>query len=231
MRVWDINPGYLNRQSLLGEHREIHALFSVLWNHKKGYSRHPETLRWVGKLSALEYRHNLLVAEMHLRGYGHHSPMTGSNDDPFQHQYVDSPFRQFEILKQKYEEREKGRIPMPMNAQQLWAQHKYSVLARDPEYYKAMGPKVSGNKDDLFFETLCLELVELLQIPPKSGRLLNAIQHMWGYVDQYEALPQNAEEPRILLEAIRRLSFQHNVIYLIQSTALSDLKEGLRPLL
>jgi len=25
MRVWDINPGYLNRQSLLGEHRELQA--------------------------------------------------------------------------------------------------------------------------------------------------------------------------------------------------------------
>jgi hypothetical protein len=30
MRVWDVNPGYLNRPSLLGEHREIHAIVSIL---------------------------------------------------------------------------------------------------------------------------------------------------------------------------------------------------------
>ena len=48
MRIWDVNPGYLNRQSLLGEHRELHAIVSIIKNNKKGYSRHPETLRWMG---------------------------------------------------------------------------------------------------------------------------------------------------------------------------------------
>ena len=47
MRIWDINPGYLNRQSLLGEHRELHGIVSIIRDNKKGYSRHPETLRWV----------------------------------------------------------------------------------------------------------------------------------------------------------------------------------------
>jgi hypothetical protein len=45
MRVWDIHPGFLNRQSLLGEHREIHAIHTIVSRQKKGYSRHPETLR------------------------------------------------------------------------------------------------------------------------------------------------------------------------------------------
>ena len=48
MRIWDINPGYLNRQSLLGEHRELHGIVSIILNIKKGYSKHPETIRWVG---------------------------------------------------------------------------------------------------------------------------------------------------------------------------------------
>jgi len=48
MRVWDINPGYLNRQSLLGEHRELHGIISIIVNKKKGYANHPETVRWVG---------------------------------------------------------------------------------------------------------------------------------------------------------------------------------------
>ena len=34
MRIWDVNPGYLNRQSLLGEHRELHAIFSIIKNNK-----------------------------------------------------------------------------------------------------------------------------------------------------------------------------------------------------
>ena len=30
MRIWDVNPGYLNRQSLLGEHRELHGIYIIL---------------------------------------------------------------------------------------------------------------------------------------------------------------------------------------------------------
>ncbi|MFW5896791.1 MAG: pyrimidine dimer DNA glycosylase/endonuclease V, partial [Bacillota bacterium] len=30
MRVWDIHPGYLDRGGLLGQHAEIHAVWSVL---------------------------------------------------------------------------------------------------------------------------------------------------------------------------------------------------------
>jgi len=46
MRVWDINPGYLNRQSLLGEHRELRGIASIIVLGKKGYSQHLETIRW-----------------------------------------------------------------------------------------------------------------------------------------------------------------------------------------
>jgi len=69
VRVWDISPGYLNRGSLLGEHRELHGMVSIFVNNKKGYSQHPETLRWVGYGWALAQRHRLLAAEMNLRGY------------------------------------------------------------------------------------------------------------------------------------------------------------------
>ena len=116
MRIWDVNPGYLNRQSLLGEHREIHGLFNVVFHRKKGYSRHPETLRWYGKLSALKGRHDLLVSEMLLRGYRHFSPMPAVEDKKKQFEFVDLPFRQFEILSEKYSDREKGRIPLPVNS-------------------------------------------------------------------------------------------------------------------
>jgi hypothetical protein len=75
MRIWDIEPRYLCQQHLLGEHRELHAIWSVITNHKQGYSKHPETLRWVDSLAALYLRHNAEVMEMEKRGYHHHSPL------------------------------------------------------------------------------------------------------------------------------------------------------------
>ncbi len=75
MRIWDLSPRILCRQHLLGEHRELHALWVVLSEGRKGYSLHPETLRWVGKLGALFARHERLVREMERRGYQHLSPL------------------------------------------------------------------------------------------------------------------------------------------------------------
>lgn len=75
MRIWDINPRCLCREHLLGEHRELHAIWTILVENKKGYAKHPETLRWRGKLKALYLRHELLVKEMLRRGYSHHSAL------------------------------------------------------------------------------------------------------------------------------------------------------------
>ena len=77
MRIWDVPARRLCRKHLLGEHRELHGLWSILTKHggKGGYARHPETLRWVGKLAALYERHEELVAEMRRRGYAHRSPL------------------------------------------------------------------------------------------------------------------------------------------------------------
>ena len=45
--------------------------------------------------------------------------------------FVDAPGEQFAILERKYRGREPGRIPLPRSSHELWAQHKFSVLARD----------------------------------------------------------------------------------------------------
>ena len=103
MRIWDISPRKLCRNHLLGEHRELHAMWTVLTEHKKGYSMHPETLRWSGKLKALYSRHDELVSEMFRRGYSHHSPLDKrkATGNSIQNTFVDSPSRQIQILKQK----------------------------------------------------------------------------------------------------------------------------------
>jgi hypothetical protein len=142
-----------------------------------------------------------------------------------QKEYVDLPYRQFEILKEKYKEREikTARIPLPINCQQLWAQHKYSVLARDPEYYRTVGPLVSRNDDDFLFKKLSREFVELLAVPPARGRLMNAVQHMWGYVSSFASPPEPGNDLQLLMDTIRTLAFKHRIVYLMESTALSDL--------
>jgi hypothetical protein len=85
MRIWDLDAATLCDQHLLGEHRELHAVWSVLTTAKRGYANHPETLRWRGRLAALYARHDAEVQEMTLRGFRHMSPLdptlaTGSGE-------------------------------------------------------------------------------------------------------------------------------------------------------
>ncbi len=103
MRIWDIAPEKLCRNHLLGEHRELHAVWSVLTKNKKGYSRHPETLRWKNKLRPLYLRHERLVREMRKRGYKHKSPLPSESAKGSRRQtdYVDSIKEQVKILKRK----------------------------------------------------------------------------------------------------------------------------------
>ena len=103
MRIWDISPIKLCREHLLGEHRELHAIWTVITENKKGYSKHPETIRWIGKLGALYLRHELLVKEMKRRGYNHLSPLDKKNATGKSKQdvFVDSPGKQIQILRQK----------------------------------------------------------------------------------------------------------------------------------
>lgn len=105
MRVWDIHPKHLCRKHLLGEHRELHGLWNILTKHKAkgGYSKHPETLRWVGKQKALYNRHEALIKEFSKRGYKHHSPLdkklaVGSGSQKI---FIDLIKNQRNILKQK----------------------------------------------------------------------------------------------------------------------------------
>jgi hypothetical protein len=104
MRIWDIIPKKLCRNHLLGEHRELHAIWSVLTKNKKGYSRHPETLRWKGRLAALYLRHKMLIEEMRRRGYNHNSKLNHRLASGLKEQsvFVDSRKKQKEILRNKH---------------------------------------------------------------------------------------------------------------------------------
>jgi hypothetical protein len=224
MRVWDIHPGYLNRESLLGEHREVHAVFSIIMNHKSGYAHHPETKRWRDCLGALVFRHDYLVEEIRFRGYRHLSPAPDMTGSSWPHVFIDPPAVQLSILEQKYRTKHPGRIPLPQNAQQLWTHHKYSIMARDNELYKGIGPEVARRKEKGSFQGLALTLVEAFRINPSRGGLLNALHHMWGYVSSLGSeMSSPPEDAKGLIAEIQKRSLQYNVGYLLESTALTDL--------
>ena len=246
MRIWDVHPGYLNRQSLLGEHRELHAIVAVIDEGKSGYANHPETCRWRGCGWALRMRHALLVGEMALRGYTDRSPVTSSsNAGKWPQVYVDAPARQFELLRGKYAGREAGRIPLPRTLHELWSHHKYSVLARDVQEYKSIGRDVASQSVE--FAELAGRLTELLRGRPDEGGIRNAALHMWGYVSDSVVpdrgrgrqagdigdpgdldLPSDRADPsvaplRSLLGEIAERVRASGEPYLLHSTALSEL--------
>ncbi len=103
MRIWDVPPSALCRQHLLGEHRELHGLWNILTQGKKGYANHPETLRWVGRTKALWNRHQALVVEMEARGYHHASPLdeTLASGPASNERRVDSDEEQVRLLAAK----------------------------------------------------------------------------------------------------------------------------------
>ncbi|NTW26755.1 MAG: pyrimidine dimer DNA glycosylase [Candidatus Moranbacteria bacterium] len=105
MRVWDIDPKKLCQKHLVAEHRELHGLWNILTKHggKGGYSKHPETLRWVGKNRALFERHETLIREFVIRGYKHHTPLdkklaTGKKVQDF---FINTQEEQEMLLKNK----------------------------------------------------------------------------------------------------------------------------------
>ena len=105
MRVWDVKPKDLCAKHLVAEHRELHGLWNILTRHKLkgGYSRHPETLRWVNKERALYNRHQALVKEFLRRGYGHFSPLDKklAKGKVIQNIFINTVAEQKRILKNK----------------------------------------------------------------------------------------------------------------------------------
>jgi hypothetical protein len=227
VRVWDVSPGYLNRGSLLGEHRELHGLHSILINGKDGYSRHPETRRWVGCLSGLIWRHAQLAAEMWLPGYVDRTPIPQTaRRIRWPDAFVTSAAAQFALLGSKYRRRAPGRIALPRSAHELWAHHKYSVMARDQAAYRAFGRRVARVRKGADLSPLATDLVIVLRTPPPRASLVNALEHMWGYVSKIATADERKvamASTRDLLRTTCMLAVRSNEPYLMASTALSDL--------
>ncbi len=226
MRIWDLPAGYLNRQSLLGEHRELHGIYIILSQGKAGYARHPETRRWHGALEGLACRHALLAAEMHLRGYADRSPMACATAVVWPTTFVTDPVDQVALLRGKYSGRESGRIALPQNTRQLFAQHRYSALARSRAIYRELDRMVALPRPRVSMSELLLELVGLLRQAPSPGGLVTAVEHMWERVRSHATAMerrQSEASPSEMLAVTQRLAVRRRQPSLSASTALSEL--------
>ena len=72
MRQWHVNPKFLCRKHLLGEHVEHHMFIGSL---KKGRSIDGFIRDGLVEVDTLISRHDELVEEMKRRGYNHKSPL------------------------------------------------------------------------------------------------------------------------------------------------------------
>ena len=231
LRVWDVHPGYLSRTRLLGEHREIHAVWTVLVDDRKGYSNHPETNRWRGHLSYLYQRHEKTVAEMRLRGYTHASPLENPGGRGGYPGFVHAPHEQFALLRDRYNPDEAGRIPLPHRACEFWAHHKYSIMARGYKGYRQIS-RMSGHlgaRSIAQAGEMLGEVCRILWIAPSDGSLMNAWQHVTGHFKRtvpvetrkrwLDLLPDGGEH---LGRTIYRIAVERSEKYIQHSTILSD---------
>ena len=77
MRMWMVNPEWMCRKHLLGEHVECH-MFLGHFKKKKGVSGYIQNNCL--EPQSLIKRHNDLVAEMERRGYNHKTPLVCQNE-------------------------------------------------------------------------------------------------------------------------------------------------------
>ena len=228
MRIWDIDPGYLSRRHLKEEHRDLHALYEALCGGQSAAS--PAALgRWRGHLAALGMRHQMVSAELRLIGHdpcARHIP-SGPGQWP---ECRDGLYGQMEAQR-ACERGGEGRISVPTGAHRLWAQHKYSVMARSQQAYREIGRAVSACGKGPPAPALCLRLLSLLRAPAPWPRSRDALAHMWGYVSKLAEPQERAaldadlrQRPRRVLDRVAELSSAHGVSYILESTALGELR-------
>jgi len=209
----DIDPGYFSTTLL----EQFHAQLSRRLQHRqiKGQPTCQGTDLEEDALNTLHL--NLLTAELNLRHPSSYLSFTTPILPPVAESQrpMWSPLECMEILATT-----ESRIPCTLKPHQLWAQHKYSVMARNPALYQQLGPAVANRS---------IQAAELLQTlilckrkAPDLGGLRNAAWHMWGYVKAQSLLsPEHTPLPMLFGE-IQHLAVQQPSQYLLHSTALGE---------
>ncbi len=177
---------------------------------------------WFGFEDALTIRMNLLIAEMRVRNIA--TPDWFDVTDAavvWPARFAPALDEQLARIRTRAEQGLHGRVRLPHQTHELWACFKYTVLARNHNSYLKIGQQIAGRKLD--FSVLLADLIAISRVMPRAGGLLNAVQHMWGYVSAFSSLDPNKTPVAQLLEEVQRIAIDKKEPYLCQSTALSEL--------
>jgi hypothetical protein len=117
---------------------------------------------------------------MTLRGYVHQSPLPIAPNPKRWPAYLDTPPEQLALLAVTYRRKPQRRIPLPQSNEQLWAQHKYAILTRDPKAYAAFGRRVARRDSPERLAAVATELSDWLRQPPSLDGVPNAMVADWS---------------------------------------------------
>ncbi len=216
--IFDVDAGFLDDEWLSAQMRLLVGLVTA----DEAVRRARVPPGWQGYQDALALRLDQLIAEMRLRGLATPQGLPRTTESIIWPAEGTRPLAdQVAMLAERAREGHVGRIRLPRNDHELWACYKYSVLARNHQSYSRLGQQVAARAVPV--DRLWRELVNATRVAPGPGGILNALQHMWGYVSRYAlGLPDGGEMQPMLME-IQRLAAAHNVSYLLNSTALGEL--------
>lgn len=222
-RIFDLDAGFLDDELLSGQMRLLVGLVSTDRGRSAG-DRLP--IEWQGHEDALTLRLNQLMGEMTLRGMAVPGEVKVTSETiiwpPLAAQALSE---EISYIAARATEGKKGRIRVPRNDHELWATYKYSLLARNRQAYESFGRRVAARAVPL--ETLWLAMVNASRVAPQEGGIRNALQHMWGYVSEHSTLSPQVDDLDALASEVQRLARTHEVSYLINSTALGELRAWL----
>jgi len=227
-----IHPGYLGNESLLNEYRLLRAATTTEFRETEPEKELSIIRQWRDHSSAAGIRFQWLAAELDFRGVTRKLPemqMQGLRKPHRWPQSIARPALQLDAISENRDDIKTARIAFPKNAQQAWAQHKYSIMARDNELYRELGPRVAATKTESGFADVMDDLTYALRIIPGEGGIRNAAQHMWGHVSDNKKVDPDFGDWTLtrLLSEIKRRAVNQKEKYLLHSTALTELQTWL----
>lgn len=218
--LFDVDAGLLDDELLAEQMRLLTGLISQ--DRSAGVNPRMPAL-WQGHEDALALRLNQLMTEMVLRGKAIPGYVAVTPEsllwpalDPR------SLAAQLEVIGDRAGAGKPGRIRVPRNDHELWATYKYSVLARNTRAYQNFGQRVASRS--LPLEMLWASMINATRVAPSPGGIRNALQHMWGYVSGHASVNPQTDDLAGLANHIQALAAEHQVSYLLNSTALAELR-------
>lgn len=100
-------------------------------------------------------------------------------------------------------------------AQQLWARHKYFVLSRSQNQYRAIRAYLKSDSVD--YDTVYQMIVQAYHMDENRGEMINCAMHLWGYFKRV-ATPQEKEQYMVLLASYQAEKVtQHNLLHFFKT--------------